>query len=113
MYIYNNSGLFRFETSFPPEVVQWVSDSEEARLPCEISGVGRRLPTVFFLKNGNRISSMMDGVYIVEESITFRRRVLVVENRRGNEGVYQCVGQAGDDESTAVTTSTYINIQCE
>ena len=74
------------------------------------------LPTVFFLKNGDRIptvSSTGDGVRIEEASLTSRRRVLVVENRRGNEGVYQCVGQVGEDGSTAVTTSTYINIRCK
>ena len=110
------TGFLAFETPFPPEVVQWANDSAETRLPCEISGVGRTLPTVFFLKNGDRIptsSSTGDGVHIKEASLTSRRRVLVVESRRGNEGVYQCVGQVGEDGSTAVTTSTYINIQCK
>ena len=115
-FLHHNSGSLHFKTAFPPEVVQWANDSTETRLPCEISCVGRILPTVFFLKNGDRISptsSTGDGVHIVEASLTSRRRILVIESRRGNDGVYQCVGQVGDDGSTAVTSSTYINIQCE
>ena len=31
----------------------------------------------------------------------------------GDEGVYQCVGQVGQDESTAIVSSSYLNLQCE
>ena len=30
-----------------------------------------------------------------------------------DHGVYQCVGQAGYDRSTAIVSSSYLNIQCE
>ena len=103
-----------FHKAFPPKVVNWETDSGVIRLPCRIMGAGRTLPSIFFLKNGVRIpSASTGGVRIEDVSSNNRRGVLVVEEKRGNEGIYQCVGQAGEDGSTALTTSTYINIQCE
>ena len=100
---------------------EWASedDSGDIRLTCQITGVARRLPTVYFIKDGNRIPASTDrtpfdnnSVYISETG-TLTRRTLVIGKMRGNEGVYQCVGQGGEDRSTAVTSSTYINIKCE
>ena len=109
--------MLRLQPSSDEEVVQWVTeDSTAIQLSCQITGVGRVLPTVFFLKNGVRITSngspSDNGVYIIETS-SLSHRILVVESRRGNEGVFQCVGQVGEDGSTTLTTSTYINMQCE
>ena len=30
-----------------------------------------------------------------------------------DHGVYQCIGQVGDDARTAIVSTTYLNIQCE
>lgn len=105
------TGGLAFRVPFPPEVVRWAGDSEMIRLPCEIYGFGRGTLKVSFLKNGNEIS--MGSVYINDVSSLLRHRELVIEARRGNEGVYQCVGQAGDDGTSTITTSTYVNIQCK
>ena len=95
-------------------MVKWVGDLEVIRLPCEIYGSGRGTLGVSFLKNGNDISTDSTGsVYVDEVSAQLRHRVLVIEARRGNEGVYQCVGQAGNDGRSTITTSTYVNIQCK
>lgn len=94
--------------------MKWVDDSEVIRIPCEIYGFGRGTLTVSFVKDGNEISTDSTGsVYIDEVSSLPRHRVLVIEARRGNEGIYQCVGQAGNDNTSTITTSTYINIQCK
>lgn len=115
------SGFLQFLKAFPPEVVEWDSDDDsgDIRLTCQIIGVARILPTVYFVKNGDRISPSSDrtpsdnnSVYI-SETDTLTKRTLVIGKRRGNEGVYQCVGQGGEDRSTSVTSSTYINIKCE
>lgn len=91
-----------------------MSDSEVIKLPCRIYGSGRGGLTVSFLKDGNEISTDSTGnVYIEGVSALSRHRKLVIEARRGNEGVYQCVGQAGDDGTSTITTSTYVNIHCK
>ena len=104
-----------------PEVVKTATDVEPLRLPCEVIGAGNSIPSVFFLKNGNPISQdSSEGNYIEEDSAaecssaeSCVRRVLVIEGRRGDEGIYQCVGQVGEDQSTAITSSSYVNIHCE
>lgn len=95
-------------------MVKWVHDSEVIRLPCKIFGSGRGTLGVSFLKDGNEISTdSTESVYIDEVSSQLLHRVLVIEARRGNEGVYQCMGQVGNDGTTTITTSTYVNIQCK
>ena len=110
-------GVLNFERGFPAEVVEWASsDSDAIRLPCQIGGattVGNRF-LVFFLRDGQRVSPSAgseDGVYI-RETNSMSRQTLMIEKWRGSEGVYQCVGQAGEDSSTSVISSTYVNIHC-
>ena len=109
--------MLRFQREFPPEQVEWVvsgEDSDPIRLPCQIGGATTQgLPLVFFLRNGEMISpdGGEDGVTVIVGSLR-SFQVLRVERRKGNEGLYQCVGQAGDDTSTLVVTSTYINLKC-
>ena len=107
--------MLRFERQFPPEVAEWVTTTGDSiRLPCQIGGAttqGR--PLVFFLRDGERISPGGDngGVSITPGSFA-GFQVLRIEKSRGNDGLYQCVGQAGDDNSTSVVTSTYVNLHC-
>lgn len=112
-----SAGVLQFERALPPEVVEWVTDdSETISLPCRIGGATTGgSPLVFFLRDGEMISSSSqrdNGIYVIGTSfISFR--VLMIEKRKGNEGLYQCVGQAGNDRSTSVVSSTYVNLQCE
>ena len=46
-------------------------------------------------------------------SVCVHRILSISAPMRGDEGVYQCVGQQGGDGSTAITSSSYVNIQCE
>ena len=105
-------------------MAEWESDSGSSliRLRCKIVGVASNLPTVYFIRNGVRIlltsssppSEIAEsGVYTADSDSLMTRSTLVVERRRGNEGIFQCVGQGGRDRSTSVTSSTYISIKCK
>ena len=111
-----SAGVLQFERALPPEVVEWVTgDSETISLPCLIGGATTGSPLVFFLRDGEMISSSSqrdNGIYVIGTSF-MSFRVLMIEKRKGNEGLYQCVGQAGNDRSTSVVSSTYVNLQCE
>ena len=110
--------MLGFSEYFPPEVVHWLTDdSDKIRLCCQVSGSASGTLNVYFLRNGVRIPhtrsmATEDGVYI-RETNAMSNRVLIIEGRRGNEGVYQCMGQGGEDSSTAITSTTYVNMQCK
>ena len=110
----SNPGRLVFATPFPPEVVHWATtDSQTITLSCQVGGVATLGDNVniFFLRNGEKILSSEDEVRVGSVFASYWK-TLVVEGRRGNEGVYQCVGLVNEDGSTAIVTSTYINIQC-
>ena len=121
LLFYTVAASLHFRMPLTPEVVKTATDVEPLRLPCEVIGASNSIPSVFFLKNGNPISQdSSEGNYIEEDSAaecssteSCVRRVLVVEGRMGDEGIYQCVGQVGEDQSTAITSSSYVNIHCE
>ena len=111
------AGRVLFQRSFPAEVSEWATnDGTTINLPCLLTGVSREGGLeVFFLKNGERIfpSTQRNGGVYIETTLTDSWKTLVIERRRGSEGVYQCVGLVESDDSTAITTSTYVNIYCE
>ena len=51
--------------------------------------------------------------FLLTYSICVSSVLTISEPMVGDEGIYQCVGQEGLDGSTAIVSSSYVNIQCE
>jgi hypothetical protein len=105
----------RFEEELVEEVRRFLNtDSSPLLLACEASG--NPLPSLSFLLNNKPLPTssrvtVEAGAPSCNDCV--RSEVRIERPGPGDQGVYQCVAQVGQDPSTAIVSSSYLNLQCE